>query len=502
MALFSQDEEEETPQSAAPDFSGGPVEPDSENETPSPAEPGGQQGTPEVVPVDDAAAYRQSSEQPETQGQDLSGIEVGGDGDTGAAQYAVSGQPVDSSEDPYKPITAPAAVSLSPFADHSADYAAMQVQKAKEAGQNIKPSRWRRLGAALAGGAVAFGSRNPAEGMKVAEAVNEAPANRAREQWARDEAPIQARIGADQAQDAATQRANASAEQQGRIAESDYRNRIIAQQDAARAGNFAAQAAARRNAITAFTPDDPNNPYAGGTGTTADGRTIKNVPPPDKWIANWEKQPQNVANAQAQKGVATLKALEASGVKLTPEQRAIVASGGKVTPSVRTNINIRENPDGSAVAPRNQGMTQAQKDVILQAKQHDMTAAQTALQAGTLSPKDAATQMQSIQDTFEQKIGVDPSGPGHMTINPDFTWSRGGQRVASPAAPAPAAPRAQQAPQQQAGAFQYKGQTFTPGQTVMVNGKPAVVKGLNPKTGKLIVGAQQAGGGLGPPNPQ
>ena len=134
-------------------------------------------------------------------------------------------------------------------------------------------------------------------------------------------------------------------------------------------------------------------------------------------------------------------------------------------------------------------MSQAQKDVILQAKQRDMTAAQNQMASGILSPKDGAAQMQSIQDTFEQKVGVDPDSPAHMTINPDFTWSKGGQRVSSPAAPAQA-PQQQQRPAQQPQAFQYKGQTFTPGQRVMVNGKPAVVKGLNPQTGKLIVGAQ------------
>jgi hypothetical protein len=490
MALFSQDDDDDTAQSAAPDFSGGPVGPDSETETPSPVEPSGQQSVPEIIPADDSAIYGQSTEQPEEEHQDLSGVEIGSE--DGAHQYTVPDTSVDGEEESYKPIAPPASISLSPFADHSVDLQALKDQYAREAKENTKPSIWRRIGGSLAGGAVAFGSHNPAEGMKVVDEVLNTPAQNAAARNARAERPLVQQLTNDQAQDQAIQRTNATAEQQGRIGEQNYRNQILAQQDAARAGTFAAQAAARRNAITAFTPDDQTNPYAGGTGTTADGRTIKGVPPPDKWIANWEKQPQNVANAQAQKGVMTLKALEASGVKLTPEQRAIVASGGKVTPSSRTTINIRENPDGSPVAPKSQGgMTQAQKDVILQAKQRDMTAAQNQMASGILSPKDGAAQMQSIQDTFEQKIGVDPSGPGHMTVNPDFTWSRGGQKVASSATqPQQAAPRTQGGPQQTAGAFQYKGQTFTPGQTVMVNGKPAVVKGLNPQTGKLIVGAQ------------
>ena len=447
MSLFSQDEDEEAPERAAVFFSGGPVDPDAESETPSLVEMNTEQERPEPVLVDDAAAYGQPVDSPENQDSMLSVREPdysfpmsgGVDGDTGAAQYAVAEQPEPSADDPYKPIAAPATVSLSPFADHSADYAAMTAQKAREATQNVKPSIGRRILAGLAGGAVTFGG---GDGGAVTEKVLNRPAQRAQQQWTRDEAPIQARIAAGQAQDAATQRSNTAAEQQGRIGEQHYRNQIIGQQDAARAQNFAAQAAARRNAITAFTPDDPNNPYAGGTGTTADGRTIKGVPPPDKWIANWEKQPQNVANAQAQKGVATLAALEKSGVKLTPEQRAIVASGGKVTPAVRTTISIRENPDGTPITPKSQSMTQAQKDVILQAKQRDMTAAQNSI----LPDKDKLTQMQSVQDTFEQKVGVDPNGPEHMTVNPDFTWSKGGQKVASPAAPAQQQPAAQPSP--------------------------------------------------------
>jgi hypothetical protein len=192
------------------------------------------------------------------------------------------------------------------------------------------------------------------------------PRTNAEARWAQQEAPIAAKLQADAAADAATTRANAVTEGQNKLAETNYANQIRGQQDAARAESYKAQADARNNAITAFTPDDPANPYAGGTGTTADGRTVKGVAAPDKWLATWEKNPTNVANAQANKGVATMKALEASGVKLTPEQRAIVASGGKVTPAVTTHISIAENPDGSARTPAGQAGRAGPGEIIAQ----------------------------------------------------------------------------------------------------------------------------------------
>ena len=267
-----------------------------------------------------------------------------------------AGQPPADNDEPVSadtkaymtPIAPPTLAAPKAFADHSADYGAMTTQKQAESQQNIKPSIGRRILAGLAGGAVSFGG---GDGGAVVNKVLSKPARDAGVQWAQQEAPINARLQADQAADVATRNVNANTEQSNRLAETNYRNQELGQQSQARAENYQAQAEARRNAITAFTPDDPANPYAGGTGTTADGRTIKGVPPPDKWLANWEKNPDNVATAKANAGVKTLKALEASGVKLTPEQRAIVASGGKVTPAVHTNVSILENPDGSARTP-------------------------------------------------------------------------------------------------------------------------------------------------------
>ena len=313
MALFSQDDEEETPQSSAPDFSGGPVDPDSEDETPSPVEPSGQQDSPEVVPVDDAAGYSQSVEQPETQNPDLSGIQI--PADDGAAQYAVQGQPVPGMNNPNGPVPQPTYDPYQTYADHSADYAAMQAQKAKEALQNVKPSVGRRILAGLAGGAVTFGG---GDGGAVVEKVLNRPAQQAQQQWQRDEAPIQAKIGADQAQDAATQRANQGINANNAVKERNYRTQVIGNLDAARAQNFAAQAAAKNEGINGdgWKQDDPNNPLGSYSGTTIGGKPIHSATPPKSVQLDPEYK---IASAAAK------------GTPFTTEQQQILRSGGKLT---------------------------------------------------------------------------------------------------------------------------------------------------------------------------
>ena len=320
------------------------------------------------------------------------------------------------------PIPPPTLAKPNAFADHSDTQARMIAQKKAESQENTKPSVWRRIGAGLAAGAVGFGTRNAEEGMRVGQAITDAPLVNAQHRWAMQEAPIQAQQAADQSADAAVTRGNANIEQQNKLAETNYQNQSLGQQNAARAADYAAQAKQRANAITAFTPDDPANPYAGGTGTTADGRTVKGVPPPDKWLANWEKNPDNVANSKAQAGVKTLKALEAAGVKLTPEQRAIVASGGKVTPSVRTTVNIRENPDGSAVTPAGKNvptitgfdnlLKQRTADYNLWQKNYDneAKAARTPTQKAAVDAKYAG-QQNDLQAKWNQTLAdYDPKG--------------------------------------------------------------------------------------------
>jgi hypothetical protein len=384
------------------------------------------------------------------------------------------------------PIPPPTLAKPNAFADHSDTQARMIAQKKTESQENTKPSVWRRIGAGLAAGAVGFGTRNAEEGMRVGQAITDAPLVNAQHRWAMQEAPIQAQQAADQSADAAVTRGNANIEQQNKLAETNYRNQSLGQQNAARAADYAAQAKQRANAITAFTPDDPANPYAGGTGTTADGRTVKGVPPPDKWLANWEKNPDNVANSKAQAGVKTLKALEAAGVKLTPEQRAIVASGGKVTPSVRTTVSIRENPDGSAVTPAGNSkdtVTPAGWQNLLNQRDREYRTWQTSKDAElALAPDDQAKgaieakyagQSNDLQDRWNQRLAqADPQG-----------------KYAPKPAPSAAPQQRQQTPVAQTQQPVYKaksGATVTVGTPVVVNGRKGVVDSFD-KNGKPVV---------------
>jgi hypothetical protein len=458
------------------------------DENPAPAQP---QGT-----VDSSAqSYLTPAEADEGTGE-FSGASAPDGNDT----------PVSADTKAYMtPVAAPTLAAPKAYADHSADTAAMTAQKTAESQQDVKPSGWRKAGAILAG----IGTLNVRRGIQTAEDVMNQPRVNAQRQWATQEAPIQARLSADAATDAATRNANVNTEQANRLAETNYSNQIRGQQDAARAENYKAQADARNNAITSFTPDDPANPYAGGTGTTADGRTVKGVPPPDKWLANWEKNPDNVATAKANAGVKTLKALEASGVKLTPEQRAIVASGGKVTPAVHTNISILENPDGSARLPAGAAGQAGPSEIIAQNMQNkqayidsltrqeaDTTVDGVPVKAGLYDKNGSAVTQQQFNDRLEKfrtdlnanpvmrKSGtmVDPQG---NTVTNRFSRN---PQSAPPAAAQPQQP-----------VYKAKsGATVTVNTHVVVNGRPGVVTGFD-ANGKPQV---NYGGGSGPPNPR
>jgi hypothetical protein len=477
-----------------PDVFSNAPEDDDEGQTPGVRVAGALTGDGEDAPEEEEAPQPQQP-QGTVDGSGQSYLTPAGadEGEVEPPQASDGDVPVSADTKAYMtPIAPPTLAKPAAFADHSADTAAMTAQKQAEAAENVKPSLGRKILAALSAGAAGFGSRNSEVGAKIGQEIMAGPRTDAEARWATQEAPIQAKINADQAADAATTRANANTEQSNKLAETNYSNQIRGQQDAARADNYNAQAQTRRDAITAFTPDDPKNPYAGGTGTTADGRTVKGVPPPDKWLATWEKNPENVAAAQAQKGVATLKALEASGVKLTPEQRAIVASGGKVTPSVHTNINIRENPDGSAVTPAGTAGQAGPGEVIAKNMQDKQTYIDslTKLPDGTYTDDRGNTiTQQQVNDRIEKfrtdlnanpvmrKSGtmVDPQG---NTVNNRF--SRNPQTNA-PQAP-PQSPAASQQP-----AYKAKsGATVTVGTHVVVAGKPGIVTGFDAK-GKPIV---------------
>jgi hypothetical protein len=477
---------------------------DDEDETPGIRVAGALTGDGEDDPPQEAPQAEQPQGMVDGAAQSYLTPAAADDDEGGAPQAAGGDEPVSADTAAYmKPVAPPMLAKPAAYVDHSSDQGLMPAQKAQEVTENTKPSILRRIGAGLAAGAVGFGTRNAGEGMNVGREITGEPLAEAQHRWAMEEAPIQAKINADQAQDAATARANAVTEAQNKLAETNYSNQIRGQQDAARAENYQAQAEARRNAITSFTPDDPANPYAGGTGRTGDGRTVKGIPPPDKWLANWEKNPDNVASAEAQKGIKTVKALQAAGVKLTPEQIAIVASGGKVTPAVHTNINIAENPDGSARTPAGAAGQAGPGEIIAKSMQdkqewldsltqekEDRVVDGVPIKAGTYDKNGNPISQQQINDRLEKfrtDLNANPvmRKSGTMVNEKGETVTNRFSRNPQTAASAPPAPSGSASPPSAASPTPtYKaksGATVTVGTRVVVNGRQGVVDGFDDK---------------------
>ena len=228
-------------------------------------------------------------------------------------------------------LVAPTPAALKPFDDHSGDQAAMAALKAKEATENTKPSIGRKILAGLSAGAAGFGSRNAEVGARIGQDILNGPRADAEARWATQEAPIQARLTADQAADAATQSANAITDKQNRTDASNYRNQVLGQQDQARAENQHAQAAARNEQVNGdgWKRDEPNNPLGSYTATTIGGKTIHSATAP--------ASVQNTADYK-------IADADAKGHPFTPEQQQILRGGGKLT--YRPPANPRQPSEG------------------------------------------------------------------------------------------------------------------------------------------------------------
>jgi hypothetical protein len=389
------------------------------------------------------------------------------------------------------PIAPPKLAKYTQYADHSADQAALANLKAPDAA-NFRPSQGRRIGAALAAGAMAFG-HVPGAGEE-AEKIYAAPYQRAQEEFASQQAPLQAKLAQDAAADTAVDKANAITNDQNKLAETNYQNQNRGQASTARAQDFQAQAEARANAITAFTPDDPSNPYAGGTGTTAGGKTVKGIPPPDSFINRWVKTPQGQLATQQM----TLKQRGAAAdqIGLKGDKRQYFLANGKLAePTERTSVNIRENPDGSAVAPNGNGNGNGAQNpgAIIAKSIADKQAyvdGLTKLDDGTLvdnagnpvSQKEFNDRLDKFRtdanaNPVMRKSGTMIDEKGQTITN---RFSRNPQ-VAPPAqAAAAAAPPAAPVYKAKSGA------TVAINTRVVVNGRPGVVTGFDAK-GKPVV---------------
>lgn len=399
-----------------------------------------------------------------------------------APEASPDGAPTDDN-DWLKPIPLPPGVKFSPYKDSTADLDALKAQYTKEAGENVKPSVLRRIVAGLGGGAAAFGSNNPGEGAAITREILNAPRERAEQRWQREEKPLAQQLASDQAENATIQRQNQVAQQQGTEADRQYRNQAYAQRQHGEAGKFVALAQAAKDAPMGFKPDDPSNPYAGGTITTANHRQIPNQQPYDKWIQAWTKTPQgqNAIESMSVDGRTQIAAQH--GLKPGTEQYNNFVF--KTPMTTHTTYSFHE---GGTPKP---AMSSAQQRLILNTKNGAMAKAQDQLAQGLIQPKDAQVLMQSAQDNFEEQLGVDTTGPDHVVVGPDFSFSKAGAQrqpqaqVAQPQQQSAAQPQTSQ-PQ----TFQFKGQTISVGQKATVAGKPVIITGMNPQTGKLITQAQ------------
>ena len=271
MALFSQayGDKDETPDMGAA-FAGAqePQDPDAETETPSPVEVDseGQSTAPEPDP---ANAYANPPDEQDQREGEIAPVQAAssaphddGQGDSGA-EY-VQGAPQDSGGGGAQLPAMPQ------YVDNLPNYQALEHQIASFKPSDYKPSIGRRIGAALSGGAVAFGSRNPAAGMKVAEAVNDAPLNRAR--------------AAEQQSESATRQQIADVNAQNQTRQAQYQNQRLAANDAAlnqertqRGEQYAAKAELEN---ANWQPDDPNNLLGSYHAAGLNGKTLTSNGPP------------------------------------------------------------------------------------------------------------------------------------------------------------------------------------------------------------------------------
>jgi len=397
VALFSQDDdsEDETPEMGSA-FSGGqePSDPDEVSESPVP-EAADQADEPEPAAPDDANAYAQSPDDPGAQeeptgeepfpGQDQSADYVAPESES--AQDSGSG-----------PVQLPA---MPQYVDNLPNYQALEKEIANFKPSDYKPSIGRRIAAALSGGAVAFGSRNPEAGLRVANQVNDAPLNRAR--------------AAEQQTEQGTRQQIADVNAQNQTRQAVYQNQRVAANDAAlnterqqRGEDYAAHAVVRDATIVpqSMRPVDPKNPLGEWQGTDVKGRPATNLAPPAQFL----NSPAGKA-AQAEK---TISDARAAGHPFTPEQEQVVRSGGHLTVRNPTNIRVPSAESDMYRDARETFKSQHGRYPQTTAEENEVT--QTA--RGTL--KDGATAAQDIVDAAN---GQKESYAQQFTRNQDGTYT-------------------------------------------------------------------------------
>jgi hypothetical protein len=246
-----------------------------------------------------------------------------------------------------------------PSADDARDQLAHQIASFDP--NQYKPSVGRRIGAAVAAGLVGFGSHNAEAGLRVGQAVNDAPLNHARAEEQQKELALNQQI--------------ANTEQNRRDAQQDYQNRVSdynmqerGMTNSARVADW--QALAQQRKATAqqklaqvdprtLGPVDQNNPFGEWQGKNAKGEVIRGLEPPPAV----QKDPRYIMQ-QRRNDISDMARM---GIQLTSKQKAHYLAGDKTLGDARESISIRENPDGSPVAPRTGGKGGANPDAEVSA---------------------------------------------------------------------------------------------------------------------------------------
>lgn len=517
MAWEDDDEEESGPVAVAKAFSGS-----DEAEVPT------QMPQPQTIQNQDADTEKTMAPEKDDSAQQMADYQTPS---VPRGTQSQDSQPKQPSEDAdamadYHPVEVPSAPTVKPYSTAPVEDAQKLAQmKSDFAGRvqagDFKPSLGRQIRGRIAAGLVGFGARNAAEGAKIGSDVLNEPLNSAEQTENQQEAAQQQKVDADNLANQQIQTENANAVTQWQRGIDAAKAQSLANQESALANQRRQQAQQRGSQIVQFTPSDPTNPYAGGTGVTADGRTVQNVQPPDKWLTAWEKSPAGQASKSRMQIDQRKQDAQQMGLKPGSPEYVDYVAGRNVVPT-RNNIRVpsasmQEYEDWRAAFKKENGREpnaaeieglhrtgkgQVSKSLFdrMDANKNDqIRKSMDNFKSGAIDKDQFLDDWQSAQDEFEQRIssatGEDvPHVDIRQHVDPNtLQWK---DQAPSPAAQPKQAARPAQAPQQQpqqaAGpkTFRYKGQTFTAGQKVNVGGRTATITGINPKTGKLQIAYQ------------
>lgn len=358
---------------------------------------------------------------------------------------------------------------------------------------NYKPSVGRQILGRLAAGLSGDAS--------VGRNVIDRPLNQARTAQAATVAADKQALTDMATRNAQSRQQYTDAGQQFQNEELDMRNQGYVANQNAQAGQrrATAQRVAGQVRPETMAPDDPNNPLGGWHGVDGTGKRVTGLSTPDAYL----KTPAGKAAVIED----TIKRARDAGHPFTPEQESVVRSGGHVTIKNPTNIHVpsaesekyndwkssfaRDNkrpPNAAEISgyghTTSGAMSKSLGDRIDSQKNTQISKAQSDFNNGLIDKDEYLGKWQAAQDEYEQRLQDATGGEIPHVVVKDNVDANGVWHGR-----APATPKASPAQPQQRPAAQPQQPKYTVGQPVKVDGKDYVVKGINPQTGKPIVGA-------------